>query len=165
MNSKSYRTKKYLIRQVDSTPPNSCLRDLHQEYLVYQNQYPRRGSLKVQTLTAQGTFPVEGVQVEILKTLPSGIYTINTQKTDASGLTKPIQLPTLARSQSLTPGVKEPFITYDVRVTHPDFTQVTINDIPIYEGLTTLQPIEMTPKEVMPMDSQSTSYTIKPPVV
>lgn len=158
--SNDFQRKPYL-----NTKQRSYVRDLHTEYQQYQKQYSRTGYLKTQALTARKTFPVQGVKVEVLKNLPSGTYTISTQQTDASGNTSPVKLPTLPSAESLDPGVAQPFVTYEVRFTHPNYTEVVVKDVPIYEDLTTFQQVEMIPTDVSPNGTQMIEYNTKAPVV
>lgn len=143
----------------------SLFRDVANEYVAYQKRHPQSGFIKAQALTAQKTFPVPDVKVEILKQLPSGEYVINTQKTNASGMIQPVKLPTLPKSQSLAPGIQAPFETYDIKLTHPDFTQILVKNVPVYEGLTTLQQIEMIPKDLGPKGIKVIEYNVNAPVV
>lgn len=165
MNDKKVGFNDFQRKPYLNTKQRSYVRDLHTEYQQYQKQYSRTGYLKTQALTARKTFPVKGVKVEVLKNLPSGTYTISTQQTDASGNTSPVKLPTLPSGDSLDPGIAQPFVTYDVRFTHPDYTEVVVNNVPIYEDLTTFQQVEMIPKDISPNDTQMIEYNTKPPVV
>lgn len=140
-------------------------RSEEQDYCNYQKAYPKTGFLKVQTTIANGTFPISDVTVEVSKTFPTGRYVINTQMTDISGLTQPISLPAPPALISLTPGIKEPFASYDITLTHPKYTTVRIHNVPIYENQTTLQPVDLIPKTLTPEGQTVIEYTINPPVI
>lgn len=102
------------------------------------------GVLRVQTLTAKGTFPVEGAEVEI--TDLSG-KVMGRLRTDRSGLTARTVLPCSPAALSLAASTAaDSVVQYDVTVTHPKFRTVRTK-VEIFDGVETLLTVELVPDE------------------
>ena len=64
-----------------------------------------------------------------------------TTMTDESGKTAEISLPAPRRDKSQTPGGTDVFATYDALIFAPGTVPVVVHDIPIFDGITTIQPV------------------------
>lgn len=135
------------------------LTEVEKLFEEYVKEHPKDGKLKVQTLTARRTFPIENATVEISKRFKQGKYIIGTYETDKSGLTPIITVPTASKVYSQEPGLKQPYSTFDAIVTHPDFTEIRIRNIAVFEGIVSNQVIDMIPKSAMPSDKPYIEYT------
>ena len=103
---------------------------------------PPQGSLRVQTFTAQGTFPVQGVEVVVT----DGNTVLYRGSTDMSGIAEGIILPARAASLSQEETTAtDSGMQYSVTVHHPDYASVT-RMIEIYAGVESLLPVELIPK-------------------
>ena len=122
-------------REMTSTDP---LRD-------FLTQNPNFGTLLFQVTSGQGAFPVAGATVVITKNLTDGHSLSITTATDESGKTEEFSLPAPSRSLSQTPGGRDVFATYDAVITAPGHVTVIVHDIPIFDGITTIQPVNLAP--------------------
>ena len=123
------------------------------EYEQFQQENPDSGVIKTQVFTARRTYPVENAQVNLYKVFPDGAYLIDSQFTDRSGQVKPVTVPALERSLSETPGDPAPYVSYRITVSHPDFMDAVIEQVPVFEGVTSLQAVDLIPAAAAPVDS------------
>ena len=103
------------------------------------------GYLIVNVSTARGAIPLSGASVTVFDNSAEGNPLVTVVSTDTSGKTTRIALPTPDRSESKSPGTKKPFATYMVQVSHEGYYTVTNNGVPVFEGVTSIQPVEMIP--------------------
>ncbi len=104
------------------------------------------GTLLVQTQSASGAIPIPGATVLVRLTREDGesdLFRVLT--TDASGLTAPIRIETPAPSESLSPGGKKPYTEISTEVTADGYYRIINTGIPIYPGITSIQPVRMVP--------------------
>ncbi len=150
-----------LIARNESTvsETGSTNQTVEEMYRAYVQEHPKIGQLQVQTLTARGTFPVPGATVEIFKAFPVGNYFIGKFETDNAGLTPKISVPTAEAILSLSPGVKQPYATFDAIITHPKFTEVRVHNIAVFENIVALQIVNMVPKSAVPDGRQYIEYS------
>ena len=123
------------------------------EYEQFQQENPDSGVIKTQVFTARRTYPVENAQVNLYKVFPDGAYLIDSQFTDRSGQVKPVTVPALERSLSEPPGDPAPYVSYRITVSHPDFMDAVIEQVPVFEGVTSLQAVDLIPAAAAPVDS------------
>ncbi len=108
------------------------------------------GFLQVAVKTANGALPIEDAQVNIYEYLPneeSGnkgrlLYTLYT---DANGRTAKAVLPAKSRDLSLSPGNVNPFTVYNIEVLKDGFYSNSYVNVPIFQGITAIQPVELIP--------------------
>jgi len=154
----SDRTKIYTLN-TDTT--NRKAGSAEDTYEVFRRKYPAEGYLKAQVYAGQQGFPIPGVQVEVSKQFARGMYVFDTQVTDVSGLTQPVALPTSPAALSQDPGHMQPYATYDIRLSHPDYTEVIVRNVGIFEGVVALQPMEMLPKGAAPGGRRMMEYNVR----
>lgn len=123
------------------------------EYEQFQQENPDSGVIKTQVFTARRTYPVENAQVNLYKVFPDGAYLIDSQFTDRSGQVKPVTVPALERSLSEPPGDPTPYVSYRITVSHQDFMDAVIEQVPVFEGVTSLQAVDLIPAAAAPVDS------------
>ena len=101
------------------------------------------GYLQIQTRTAQGIIPLEGVRVTVLDDEGNTLYRLIT---DQSGETRAVPLQTMDRSFSQNPDyLGIPYIGYGVIVEGEGFESVSFTEIPIFDGETATLPVMLTP--------------------
>ena len=104
------------------------------------------GFLTVQTVTANGALPVENAIVNIYEygkeADTNAIYSL---RTDASGKTDKVALDALSSSLSLTPEDKKPYTTYTLTVHRDGYYESEKVNIPIFQGITSLQTVNLIP--------------------
>lgn len=116
--------------------------DLFRRFL---EQNPAYGTLQFQVTGGQGAFPISGAEVVITHALDAAhSFSISTQ-TDASGKTDPLSLPAPNKSLSQAPGNGNPFVTYHAAISAPQYIPVEVLDIPVFDGVATIQPVSMEP--------------------
>ena len=77
---------------------------------------------------------------------PDGRLTpITVLRTNRSGFTTTITLPTVSASLSLEPGNRHPYTAYTVQIVAPGFFTTKDIHVPVYSGVTSVQPAEMLP--------------------
>ena len=123
------------------------------EYEQFQQENPDSGVIKTQVFTARRTYPVENAQVNLYKVFPDGAYLIDSQFTDRSGQVKPVTVPALERCLSEPPSDPAPYVSYRITVSHPDFMDAVIEQVPVFEGVTSLQAVDLIPAAAAPVDS------------
>jgi hypothetical protein len=110
------------------------------------------GQLVFRVTTARGAIPLEGAQITVRPHQPEPGdegrgQTIAVLYSDRDGKTEPLALPTPPRSDSLTPtdsGVL-PFATYDAEVYLPNYFAPEYTRIPIFDGITSIQSVDLIP--------------------
>lgn len=96
------------------------------------------GFLQVLVRTAGESLPVEGANV-----LVEGAPLSRRLLTDKSGRTEQIPLPAPPVSNSLTAGSEAPFALYRVTVEKEGFYRQVTENVPIFAGVFSLQPITL----------------------
>ena len=109
------------------------------------------GKLIVQVYTADQALPIEGANVLVTKTVDGGEELISVTKTNRSGKTEPIFLPSPPSTNSLTPDGGTRYFVYNIRVDYPGFYTMENLDVPIFGGETAIQPIALIP---LPLDDE-----------
>ncbi len=142
------------MRQQSATPPTPQQRpapqqtqpqNSNQNYDDYLNQNSRTGYLKVQVFAGRGTVPIEKAVVTVSKQIGDQRYELATLVTDENGITEKISLPAPPQILSEQPGNYKPYATYDVRTTYPDFMAVNNLSVPVFEGIVSLQNVNLNP--------------------
>lgn len=102
-----------------------------------------QGYLIITARTAGGALPVENAVVTVSDTAGNILYVVFT---DRSGSTPRLKLaaPPLANSEA--PGMPEPpFYSYNVDTDIEGYRSVRNISVPIYPGITSIQPVELLP--------------------
>lgn len=110
------------------------------------------GRLIFRITTASGAIPLEGAQVTLRSVGPEGDTNRGTALavliSDRSGKTQVIELPAPARSLSMAPspdGAPAPFSCYDADITLNGYYTLNYVCIPVFDGITSIQPADLTP--------------------
>ena len=114
-------------------------------YNKFIDENSKRGKLRVQTYASLQVFPIQNAKVSVEKEFEDGTHIFAEEYTDIDGVAENITLPTKSKELSLTPESPIPYATYTVRVTHPQFESITFSNVPIFEGVESLQPVAMLP--------------------
>ena len=109
------------------------------------------GFLIVNVKTANGALPVEGASVTIYANeikndellLDSDV--IYNLKTDTNGKTPKVALKTKNKDLSLSYENSFPYLTYNVYVTKDGYYDSTYLEVPIFQGITSLQDADLIP--------------------
>ncbi len=104
---------------------------------------PARGLLRIQAFAAQQAFPIVNAKIEVEKDFADGTHRFAEAYTDINGVVENITLPTKDKSLSQSPGGVIPYTTYTIKVTHPHFAPTVFCEVPIFDGIESLQPVAM----------------------
>lgn len=118
-----------------------------QDYLNFMQENPKQGELKIQAYTARQAMPVSGVLIEISKKFNGVKKLFYSLKTDQSGIIDGIFLPAPDKKISQTPSNLKTFASYDIQATHPGYTEKNYLNVPIFDGVKSIQPIDLIPIE------------------
>lgn len=111
---------------------------------TFLSQNPAFGTLFFQVTGGRGAFPIPGAAVKITRALDDRLGISVTVTTDESGKTEPISLPAPSRELSQTPGNGIVFAAYQAEVSAPGYITTRIRDLPVFDGITTIQPVNLT---------------------
>lgn len=106
------------------------------------------GKLIVRVFATQAQLPLEGATVVVTARAPNGKFDlVSLQKTDRSGLTAPIEMPTPALSDSTAENgaLRRPFAKCDVWAEHPGYLVLRVDGVQIFPGVVTRQDMELLP--------------------
>lgn len=142
----------------DSTPSEPTQEPTGNPILdKYLTENPKRGYLKIEVSSAFGALPVEGAVGTVSKVMSDGQrYIIDTLTTDRSGISEVVALPAPDKELSESPGkpgAAIPYAEYDLEVKKEGFVPVVAKNLPIFDGILSLQPVSMKPL----LDSEETS--------
>lgn len=103
------------------------------------------GYLIVNVSTARGAIPLDGASVTVMYDEENNTSVFTVLTTDMSGKTPKIELPAPPRALSETPGNTRPYATYALQIDKDGYYRITNTGVPIFSGITSIQPVEMIP--------------------
>ncbi|MBR4961519.1 MAG: hypothetical protein IKY52_11535 [Clostridia bacterium] len=102
-----------------------------------------KGYLRIWVTEAGGALPVRGVPVQIRDEAGN---TLQVLRTGESGLTPTAELPAPPASESQRPeSSTRPYAAYRVFVEMPGYVPVRELSVPVFDGITSLQPVNLLP--------------------
>ncbi len=112
------------------------------QFLPDPEAYTGRGGLTVALTHSRGLYPVSGASVTVLQ----GDRVLEREVTDLSGKTRRMILPAPSKIYSESPGesYRDVSAFYDIRIEADDFLPVTVEGVPIFDGVNTTQPLDLT---------------------
>ena len=126
-------------------------------------QSQETGYLKVQTVTADGAFPLSGAVVIITDSEGNSVASL---RTDDSGLTQTVSLfaPSAALSQTPENGGALPYSTYTIEISKDGYYPVEDYSVPVFDGITSIQRTNMIPlTEFSPLSPNPRPQTVETP--
>ena len=108
-------------------------------------QLPSVGYLIVNASTARGAIPLSGATVTVYYDEPDNTSIATVLETDTSGKTPKIELPAPSRTLSESPGSIKPYSTYTLQIDKDGYYRITNTSVPVFAGITSIQPVEMIP--------------------
>ena len=112
---------------------------------TFLSQNPAFGTLIFQVTGGQGAFPVPTATILLTKQLNDQQSLSFTIVTDESGKSAPVSLPAPSRERSQRPGNGIVFATYQAKISAPNYVTTEIRDLPVFDGITTIQPVSLSP--------------------
>lgn len=116
-----------------------------QSYEEFMAENTRTGELRVQAESGRRAFPVPGAQVTVSKNFTDGMRIFATGVTDENGILEGIFLPAPSRTISQAPSDTVPYSAYQITVTHPGFQGEQFIQVPIFDGIKSIQPVRFVP--------------------
>lgn len=111
----------------------------------YLDENPTVGYMMIETTTAGNLLPVIGSQIVIQKQIGDNMFTLYELTTDVNGQTPKVSLPTPDKALSLYPGHRAPYASYSVVVKNSKYRDVFDEHVPIFEGVSSIQNVNMIP--------------------
>ncbi|MGN0687312.1 MAG: hypothetical protein ACI4KA_04310 [Oscillospiraceae bacterium] len=106
----------------------------------------RRGSIRFAATAARGAFPVPGARVVISRKIGGKDHVFYVLTTDISGLTPVVTVPAPPKELSESPGsIVTPYATYNAAVSADGYNNVSIINLPVFEGVMSMQRIALVP--------------------
>ena len=108
------------------------------------------GFLVIEARTANGALPTEGARVSIYEYLPTNddknegklLYSV---LTDQDGKTPKLALGVKSKELSMSPGNINPFSVYNISVEKEGYYNNRYINVPVFQGITSVQPVELIP--------------------
>lgn len=107
--------------------------------------YTGTGYLVIRASTASGALPLYRATVTVRGDQPNFSAVIVTMNTERNGLTPKISLAAPPGENSTAPGIKDQYATYNVDVQLDGYFPASAQRIPIFDGITSIQPIALIP--------------------
>ena len=105
------------------------------------------GYLIVNAVTADGLLPVEGALITVSISSGGDTYVYRVLRTDRSGKTGQIAIPTPDISLSLSPSDQKPFTEVTIEGDKEGFYTGTYINAPVFPQTVTLQQVNLIPKD------------------
>lgn len=105
----------------------------------------QKGRLLVRLSTSNQASPVQGGLVLVSIDTPDGERLVSSSVTNENGETDIITLDTVSASESQTPGVENPYASYNIRASANDYFTIDSINVPIFENILAVQQVEMIP--------------------
>lgn len=136
------------LKSYCSSPDSDEKRRKCRDITSFLNANPDTGTLRVETFASDRAFAVPSARVMVFLPLDSGNVTIYDGITDISGSSEKIILPAPPRSLSSAPnnGKALPYSTYTVYIEHPSYVRALFNNVPVFSGIESVQPVQMLAK-------------------
>lgn len=115
----------------------------------YIERNPKMGYIEFQVYqesAIKGRLPVANAMVTVNKYIGHGYFVSKVVFTDSDGKTDPIPLFTTDKKYSMTPGSNRAYETYNARIESPDFITTDIFGVQIFDGITGIQSVVLSPK-------------------
>lgn len=129
------------------TQPPDYPQPNYSSYEEFEKHNSGKGTLIFQISTAQGALPIENAKCVLTKNFGGIIHEIKALLTNESGKTEPLLLP--APPSSLSQQYEkqiQPFALYDAAVSRNGFVDVVLKDIPIFDGVQSVQRVSLLPE-------------------
>lgn len=145
--SNAANTVEYLRSLCDS-PSNDDQRRKCREIGSFLSANPETGTLRIETFSSDRAFAVPSARVMVFLPLDSGNITLYDGITDISGSSERIILPAPPRSASMSPSTSNalPYSTYTLYIEHPSYVRALFNNVPVFSGIESVQPVQMLAK-------------------
>lgn len=121
-------------------------RTISMTYEEFLAANPKSGMLRVQVFAGNRSVPVENVRVAVSKQFTDGLHEFYVVYTNQSGIADDMILPAPDRQLSQQPGDCCPYADYQVTTSKNGFQTMVYMDVPVYDGIKSIQPARMIPE-------------------
>ncbi len=130
------------------SPAYSNLQDFVPSNEYEGNSNSQQGNnFRFQVYTARDALPIKGAVCIIKRKSNGGYVTLHRLVSDISGQTNPVSLPAPSASLSQSPNnTVQPYALYDAEVSADGYNTVEIKNIPVFEGVLSVQRVAMIPQ-------------------
>lgn len=135
-----------IMRQGSGAQPVNYPPPEYDTYEEFLESNTGRGTILFRVYTAQEALPIPGAKCVISKQFGGDVRELCALITDRSGQTRTETLPAPSKelSQSYSNSV-QPFAVYDATVSKPDYADVELKNIPVFDGVQSIQRVSMIP--------------------
>lgn len=124
--------------------PGDFPRAVYKSYEDFLRQNPAKGTILFRVYTGRQAVPLEDAEVVIFTEIDGKKHEMARLKTNSSGQTVPQTLPAPDKKLSQNSQNKiQAFAMYDATVTKNGFSQVILEDIPVFDGVQSVQRVFM----------------------
>lgn len=135
-----------IMRQGSGAEPIDYPEPVYDSYEDFVRRNIGRGTMLFRVYTAREALPIMGAKCVISKKIGGETRELCSLITDSSGQTRAETLPAPSKelSQSFENSV-QPFSLYDATVTKDGYADVELRDIPVFDGVQSIQRVAMVP--------------------
>lgn len=143
-----------IMRQGSGTEPIKYPEPVYGSFEEFEQKNTGRGTILFRVYTAREAMPIAGAKCVIYKKIGGKSHELHTLITNSSGQTRSETLPAPSKelSQSFENTI-QPFALYDATVNKNGFAEVILRDIPVFDGVQSIQRVAMVP---VPSDGEVT---------
>lgn len=104
-----------------------------------------KGRLRTEVYAANRAYGIPNARVTVSLPVETGNITLFNGLTDADGITPTIELPAPPKERSLTPDSNGAvtYAGYTVAVEHPSFVRAVFTNVPVFDSILSIQPVEL----------------------
>ena len=111
------------------------------------NQSASSGNLLVSVQGAGGSYPLPGAGISVKLRTPDGLEVLWAGKSDQSGQSEVIEVPTPSPEASLTPGsAQRPYSQVIIRAQLDGYYPAEYVDVPVFPGVESIQNVYLVPR-------------------
>ena len=119
-----------------------------ESYQEFLQRASGEGTLKIQASMANQSYPITEVHIVVSKDFTDGQHIFYEAETDQDGIVDNLLLPAPPKAMSLKPdAIIDPFSVYKITATKEGFTPEDFVQVPIFDGIKSIQPVRMVPWE------------------
>ena len=131
--------------KIDEDNRNMSENRLESEVYPIKSEPDKNGKLKVQVFAADRVYPISSALVSVYETKTDN--RLFQGYTNSSGEVGNIFLPAPSKVSSEAPSNVKPYYQYDIVVSYPRFISRKYIGAPIFEGIETIQSVQLVPTE------------------
>lgn len=135
-----------IMRQGSGAEPIKYPEPVYDSIEDFERKNTGKGSIQFKVYTAREAMPIAKAKCVISKKIGGAELELRTLFTDSSGQTPSETLPAPSRelSQSFENSI-QPFSLYDASIKKDGFAEVILRDIPVFDGVQSIQNVSMIP--------------------